>query len=133
MKGDVQRLAKIFAPRGETLLLDKDFVAVEYANRNAAHNNVGNARALLSNGFAQAPDGASDVVATNLPAKSGKELYRIMFHDASARLRAGGRFYVVSLSALRHFVGRELKSLFDDCRKLKTSGQYTVSLAVKSE
>jgi len=47
------------------------------------------------------------------------------------RLRADGRFYVVSLSGLRHFVARELQAVFGNCEKLKTSGQYTLALARK--
>ena len=119
------------APGGRTLMLDKDFVAVQYANLNAQRNGIANAEALLSNGLAQAPPGNSDVIATNLPAKSGKELYRIMFYDAAQRLRPGGRFYVVSLSSLRHFVARELQAVLGNCKKLKTSGQYTLALALK--
>lgn len=119
------------APRGQTLMVDKDFVAVHYANRNARNNAITNAEALLSNGLAQVPQGGSDVIATNLPAKSGKELYRIMFYDVAQRLRPDGRFYVVSLSGLRRFVARELQTVFGNCEKLKTSGQYTLALARK--
>jgi 16S rRNA G1207 methylase RsmC len=119
------------APQGHTLMVDKDFVAVYYANRNAERNGITNAEALLSNGLADIPQGGSDVVATNLPAKSGKELYQIMFHDVARRLRSGGRFYVVSLSGLRRFVARELQAAFGNCEKLKTSGQYTLALARK--
>lgn len=120
------------APDGHTVLVDKDFVAVEYARRNAHANGIANAEVLLSNGFAQAPPGPYDVIATNLPAKSGKELYRIMFADAAARLAPGGRFYVVSLSGLRQFVKRELQHACGNYRKLKTSGQYTLALATRA-
>src|SRR5258706_14931528 len=41
------------APRGTVDLVDKDFVAVEYAERNAKLNGLNNARAYLSNGFDQ--------------------------------------------------------------------------------
>lgn len=119
------------APSGRTLMIDKDFVAVQYAERNAARNGITNTESLLSNGLAQVPHGGSDVVATNLPAKSGKELYQIMFYDVAQRLRPGGRFYVVSLSGLRRFVARELQAAFGNCEKLKTSGQYTLALAHK--
>jgi len=43
-------MAKL-APKGETILVDKDFMAVEYANKNAKANNINNAKAQLSNGF----------------------------------------------------------------------------------
>ena len=35
-------MAKL-APQGETLLVDKDFMAVEYSNKNANTNNISNA------------------------------------------------------------------------------------------
>ncbi|MEM6985998.1 MAG: methyltransferase, partial [Pseudomonadota bacterium] len=39
------------SPSGRTLLLDKDFVAVDYAQQNAALNGIDNVEVLLSNGF----------------------------------------------------------------------------------
>ena len=40
-------------PQGQHLLIDKDFVAVDYARRNCAANGLGNAEVQLSNGFLQ--------------------------------------------------------------------------------
>ena len=34
------------APQGQTLLVDKDFVAVDYVERNARRNGLGHARAI---------------------------------------------------------------------------------------
>jgi 16S rRNA G1207 methylase RsmC len=51
--GPVGLALAILAPQGRTLMVDKDFVAVEYSNRNAESNGIGNARAQLSNGFDQ--------------------------------------------------------------------------------
>lgn len=45
-------LAKL-APKGHTTLVDRDFVAIDYARKNISHNNIPNAEALLSNGFAR--------------------------------------------------------------------------------
>ena len=64
-------LAKL-APKGETLLCDKDFMAVEYANRNAILNGVKNAQAILSNGFQHVERSRRfDIVVSNVPAKVG--------------------------------------------------------------
>ena len=43
-------MAKL-APRGRTYLVDKDFVAVEFARKNALLNRAENAEVRLSNGF----------------------------------------------------------------------------------
>ena len=39
------------APQGTSVLLDKDFVAVDYARKNCAINKLNNTEIILSNGF----------------------------------------------------------------------------------
>ncbi|MES9870887.1 MAG: methyltransferase, partial [Sedimenticola sp.] len=41
------------APKGTSVLVDKDFVAVEYSRKNARLNNIENTEIFLSNGFDQ--------------------------------------------------------------------------------
>src|SRR5690606_31383621 len=120
------------APQGETLMVDRDFVAVEYANRNAEANRVPNARAMLSNGFADVPgEMRFDLVATNLPAKVGNEMTSILFADAFDRLRPDGRFYLVTLSGMRRYIQRTLEDIFGNYEKVRQGRQHTVHLAVK--
>lgn len=120
------------APGGRTLMLDKDFVAVDYANRNAKANRIGNARAILSNGFDQVPRGERfDLIVSNVPAKVGKELLAILLHDAHARLKADGRLYVVTINGLREFMKRNLNDVFGNYRKLKQGAHYTVAMAAR--
>lgn len=125
-------LAKL-APRGRTLLVDKDFVAVRYARLNARTNGLSNARAELSNGFDEIADERFDVVAANLPAKTGKELLYLLLHDAHRALRPGGRLYVVTISGLRKFVARAFDEVFGNYKKLKQGRAYTVALAERRE
>ncbi|MBK1721226.1 class I SAM-dependent methyltransferase [Thiocystis violacea] len=118
------------APRGRTLLVDKDFVAVDYANRNARLNALTNAEATLSNGFDQVEKGRLfDVIASNVPAKVGKELLAILLHDAHAHLRPGGRLYLVTINGLRQYMKRNLGEVFGNYDKLKQGAHYTVALA----
>jgi 16S rRNA G1207 methylase RsmC len=118
------------APRGSTLLVDKDFVAVDYAKRNAALNGLGNASALLSNGFDQVdPRLRFDLIASNIPAKVGKELLALLLHDAYARLRPDGRLYLVTINGLRQFMKRNLTEVFGNYDKLKQGAHYTVAMA----
>lgn len=128
--GPIGLLMARMAPQGRTLLVDKDFVAVDYANRNIRANALENARAQLSNGFDQVdPALHFDVIASNLPAKVGKELLTLYLHDASARLRPGGRLYLVTVTGLRLFIKRNLEAVFGNCKKLKQGRAYTVALA----
>jgi 16S rRNA G1207 methylase RsmC len=118
------------APQGRTLMVDKDFIAVDFARHNAALNGLANAEAQLSNGFEQVdPTRRFDLVASNIPAKVGKELLALMLHDARARLNPGGRLYVVTVNGLREFIKRNLREVFGNYDKLKQGPHYTVAMA----
>lgn len=124
-------LAKL-APEGKTLMVDKDFLAVDYANKNAVLNGVDNAKAITSNGFQQVPGECKfDLVASNVPAKVGKEMLAIMLSDAYERLNAGGRIWVVTITGLRRLFERELNAVFGNYRKVKQGKTYTVAMAAK--
>jgi 16S rRNA G1207 methylase RsmC len=128
--GAIGLVLAALAPRGHTLMVDKDFVAVAFAERNAEKNGLTNARALLSNGFEQVPaDLRFDRIASNIPAKVGKELLSILLHDARHRLRPGGRLYVVTINGLREFMKRNLQAVFGNYDKLKQGAHYTVGMA----
>lgn len=130
--GPVGLVMARLAPGGHTQLVDRDFVAVEYARKNADLNGIRNCRALLSDGFRELPaEQRFDLVASNLPAKAGNEAYYILFSDARDHLAEGGRLYVVTLSAQRRFIERVFGELFGNYEKVKQSRSHTVSLAVR--
>ncbi|MCG8017039.1 MAG: methyltransferase [Candidatus Thiodiazotropha sp. 'RUGA'] len=120
------------AYQGETLLVDKDFMAVEYANANAKRNNLTNAKAILSNAFEHIDSQIEfDVIASNIPAKVGKEMLSLILNDAYSRLKPGGKLYVVTINGLRQYMKRNLTDVFGDYKKLKQGKTYTVALARK--
>ncbi|WP_018232687.1 class I SAM-dependent methyltransferase [Thioalkalivibrio thiocyanodenitrificans] len=119
------------APRGRTCLVDKDYVAVDYSARNARLNGIHNAEAFLSNGFSAVGDRRFNLVASNLPAKVGKELLHLYLYDAFEHLHPGGRLYVVTITGLRRFIERGFKDVFGNYDKLKQGREYTVALAVR--
>jgi 16S rRNA G1207 methylase RsmC len=121
------------APQGRTLMVDKDFMAVEYSNANARRNRLTNAQARLSNAFDHIdPKLRFDVIASNIPAKVGKEMLSLILHDARARLKPNGRLYVVTINGLRQYMKRNLNEVFGNYDKLKQGRAYTVALAVKN-
>ncbi len=117
------------APQGRCLMVDKDFVAVEYANANARRNRIDNAHAMLSDGLHHIPKQTFTLAVTNLPAKTSKEHYYLFFHDIREHLEPGGRFYVVVISGLRQFIARAFGEVFGNHRKIKQGRQYTVASA----
>lgn len=124
-------LAKL-APQGQTTLVDKDFVAIDYCQKNIALNHIGNAEALLSNGFDAIRDRKFDVIASNIPAKVGNELMTLFFYDAFQQLKPGGRLYVVTINGLRDYIKRVFKERFGNYDKLKQGKNYTVAVAAKT-
>ena len=117
------------APHGQTTLVDKDFIAIEYSNKNIQRNQVSNAKAMLSNAFNHIDTQQRfDLIASNIPAKVGKELLTLMLHDAKARLNPQGRCYVVTINGLRQFMKRYMMDIFGNYNKLKQGKQYTVAV-----
>ncbi len=121
------------APQGRTLMVDKDFVAVDYTRKNIELNRTPNAEAMLSNGLAQIPaERTFDIIVSNVPAKVGKEMLYIMLDDARAHMKPGGRIVLVTISGLREFFKRTLVEMFGNYDKVKQGKDYTVSMAIKS-
>jgi 16S rRNA (guanine1207-N2)-methyltransferase len=119
------------APQGKVLMVDKDFVAVEYANRNAELNRLPNAKAMLSDGLKHIGKETFTLAVTNLPAKTSNEHYYLFFQDIYEHLEPGGRFYVVVISGLRNFIKRAFNEVFGNHKKIKQGKSYTVAMAVK--
>jgi len=120
------------APAGQVHMVDKDFVAVDYANKNARLNGLGHAQAYLSNGLSQVPnDVRFTTVVSNIPAKVGKELLSILLWDSYQALAPGGQMVVVTINGLRQFMKRHMRDVFGHYEKVKQGRDYTVSRAVK--
>lgn len=118
-------------PHGKVHMVDKDFVAVEYAKKNAELNNVENTEVYLSNGFSNVQEMNFDLVVSNVPAKVGKELYWIMMNDAKNHLKIGGKIYFVFISGLKEYFKRNFREIFGNYAQVAQSKTYTVALAVK--
>ncbi len=119
-------------PEGQHLLIDKDFVAIEYAQKNCLNNRLTNTEVQLSNGFRHVdPKRRFDLVMSNLPAKASKEQHYLYLLDAYNAMNSGARFYVVTINGLREFMQRTFKEVFGNCDKLKQGKTYTITMAQK--
>jgi len=124
-------MAKL-AANGQTLMVDKDFMAIEYSKKNAVQNNIKNAKAMLSNGFQHIDKNLKfDVIASNVPAKVGKEMMSLMLHDAHQAMKPDGRLYLVTVNGLRQYMKRNLKEIFGNYKKVKQGKAYTIHLAYR--
>jgi 16S rRNA G1207 methylase RsmC len=118
-------------PTGFVHLVDKDFVAVEFAKKNAQINRITNCEIYLSHGFNAVGDEKFENIVANLPAKAGKELLYILLSDAKRHLMPDGQIVVVTISGLREFVKRNFLEVFGNYKKLKQGQTHTVARAVK--
>jgi len=116
---------------GQIVMVDKDFMAIEYAQKNARANQVSQCDIFLSNGFSHVPAHQFDLIVSNVPAKTGKELYYILLADALRYLKPGGRFYVVTITGLRRFFEKGFKTVFGHYKKVKQGKTYTVAYGEK--
>ena len=113
-------------------MVDKDFVAIDYARKNVEQNRLQNCHVLLSNGFSHLPDIQFDLIVSNLPANVGKELLQIFLADAKRYLKPNGRLYVVTISGLREFIKRNFMNVFGNYRKVKQRNTHTVAMATRA-
>lgn len=120
-----------WAPQGKTVLIDKDFVAVNYSEKNRVINRIDNAECYLSNGFDQIPHRQFDIIVSNIPAKVGKEMLYIYLFDALKYLKPGGSFYIVTITGLRQFFKRGFTEVFGHYEKIKQGQTYTVARGIK--
>lgn len=118
-------------PAATVLLLDKDFVACEFATANAARNHLSNVTVKLSNGLSAIHGTQAHRIVSNVPAKVGKELWSIMLFDAWEALQPGGDLWFVSINGLRDYFKRTFNDQFGNYDKIKQGRDYTIHRAVK--
>lgn len=120
-------------PGGMVHMVDTDFVAVEFAKRNAEFNRLSNCKVYLSNAFSAVGHVRFDNVVANLPAKVGKELLYVILSDARDHLKPGGQLVVVTISGLKDFIKRNFREVFGNYKKLKQGRGHVVARAVKQQ
>lgn len=119
------------ACEGQTTLIDKDFVAIKYTEKNIQLNHLTNCDTFLSNGLDQIGTRQFSLIVSNIPAKVGNELLSLFLIDAFKHLDKGGRFYVVTITGIRKYIERSFKEVFGNYKKIKQGKTYTVAMAIK--
>ncbi|MCH2524046.1 MAG: methyltransferase [Dehalococcoidia bacterium] len=120
------------AIKGQVTMVDRDYVAIDYSNRNIKNNSLNNTKAIMSNGFTNIPNEKKfNLVASNLPAKIGNEMTSILFADTYQHLHEEGELVVVTLSGMKKYIQRSLSTLFGNYEKVRQSGQYTLHRAIR--
>lgn len=82
-------------PRGEVWLVDSDIRAVRLVEENIALNHAENTHVVLSDITLDLPRMRFDLVVSNPPTHSGKEVLEAFVRESHEILRPGGRLYLV--------------------------------------
>jgi 16S rRNA (guanine1207-N2)-methyltransferase len=128
--GAIGIVAAKLAARGHVVMVDSDIRAVRLAERNLALNVIENAEVLLGDGLHDlAPKSRFDVVASNPPTHSGREVLDDMVAGAYQVLRPRGSLYMVinRLLSLR----REIDAVFGNSEIAAREKGFVVVRAVK--
>lgn len=112
-------------------MVDRDFIAVEYAQKNCELNQISNYDVRLSNGFSHLEGLKFDLIISNLPSHFSKDMLEWILHDSKNHLNDGGKLYVVTVSKLVKFIKRESEGIFGNYEKVDHNSMYTISLAKK--
>lgn len=129
--GPIGLVVAKLSPLGVVHMVDKDFVAIDYAKKNAEVNGIKNCEIYLSNGFSNISNNIKfNNIMCNVPAKVGKELYWIIMNDAKQHLKENGKLYFVFIHGLKEFFRRYFKEIFGNYTHIINSKTYTVGLAI---
>ena len=118
------------ASRGHVTLIDSDIRATRLTERNLALNGIENADVVLGDGFRDLPPKARyDVIASNPPTHSGREVLDEMVAGAYKALKPRGQLFLVinRLLSLR----REVEQVFGNSEAVGREKGFVVIRAVK--
>lgn len=129
--GPIGISVKALNPDVRVTMADVNLRALARSRENAERNGV-QVEVLESDGFSALEGRSFDAVITNPPIRAGKQVIYRMFADAHARLKPGGRLFLV----IRKQQGAEscvkyLKTLYASVEKLDRSGGFWVLEAGK--
>ncbi len=128
--GAIGIVAAKLATRGHAVLVDADIRATRLAERNLALNRVLNAEVVLGDGVRDLPRKSRfDVVASNPPTHSGREVLDELVAGAYAVLKPRGQLFMVVNRLLS--LGKEVERAFGNAEIAARSGGYVVVRAVK--
>ena len=128
--GAVGIVAAKLAPRGEVVLVDSDIRATRLAQHNIELNRLDNAIVILGDHVHDLPAKSRfDVVVSNPPTHSGREVLDDMVAGAYRVLKVRGHLYLVINRLLS--LKREVEDVFGNAETVARSKGFVVIKAVK--
>ena len=115
------------AVNGHVHFLDRDFIALRYAERNAKLNGVDNSSFILSNGFESIEDGLKfDKIVGYLPSHVSNDMLNWMIEESTKYLKPGGSFYISGVKNLQNSYKKMFMKHYGNYETLKTTKMHFV-------
>ncbi len=116
--------------QAEVVMVDRDLLAVRYANYNITKNNATNTTALGSLGVEAVKEKTFDLIVSNIPAKIGDDAITQEFIlDPYQLLNSNGEYWIVVVNALNRLipkVGKQNKLKLTEIRRRKGHTVYKI-------
>ncbi len=93
--GPIGVVVAALSPEARVMMVEVNERAAGLAQANAERNHAPNAEVVVGDAFEVLGDRGFDAVLTNPPIHAGKAVVSALIGDARARLRPGGRFWMV--------------------------------------
>lgn len=119
-------------PNANITMLDRDLLAVRYANQNSLKNNLANAKAIGSVGMEQVSENNFDLITSNIPAKIGDEAIMNEFIlDPYNHLNKDGELWFVVVNALNRLIPRIMSKHHIHPSKVRSRKGHSVYKVIK--
>jgi 16S rRNA (guanine1207-N2)-methyltransferase len=106
--GPLGLMLKALNPQSTVHLTDRDALAVEYARKNAALNNLSNVEDYGSLGYDDVTRKDFDLIVSNIPGKAGEPVITYLLREAQFYLKPGGIAAIVIVTPLAEMAGKIL-------------------------
>ncbi|MGC4113212.1 MAG: methyltransferase [Myxococcales bacterium] len=120
-------------PSARLLLVDRDLLAVRYAERNSQEHKLENVTCAGSLGYRDVGPGPFDWILCNVPARIGRDAIAAFAKGGAARLSPGGELRFVVIRDLGPVVAEVLASQGLDGRRTAQSARHEVWAIARHE
>jgi len=114
-------------PQAQVTMIDKDLLAVRYAELNIEKNTINNANVLGSVGMEQIMDKTFDLIVSNIPAKIGdKAIIQDFILIPFEHLNPGGELWIVVINALNRLIPKIKRQYQLNIKRAKKRSGHSV-------
>ncbi|MCL2360951.1 MAG: methyltransferase [Defluviitaleaceae bacterium] len=120
--GVVGIVAAKYTPPSNIFMSDNDKIAIKYAKKNTAHNNIQGINIIHSNAYENINESGFTIIASNPPYHADFSVPKLFIEKGFNRLAIGGKFYMVTKR--KDWYKNKFISIFGGVRIHEADGYY---------